>query len=66
MEKILEGFQDKPFIQLLGISPSRFSQKKYEKTVNGYKQSFTTEEKNKIKSMLIFIVESTVLDLQKL
>ena len=66
MEQLFEGLRHQPFAKHLGLSPSRFSQKLYKKTVNGYPQSFTNDEKKELKSFLLFMADSIVHEVEKI
>jgi predicted transcriptional regulator len=66
MKQLFEGLRHQPFANHLGLSPSRFSQKLYEKTVNGYPQSFTADEKKELKNFLLFMADSIVHEVEKI
>jgi hypothetical protein len=66
MEYLFKGIKTKPLAEHLKMSQSRFSQKMHKKTVNGYKQDFTKDEKIKLKFFLLFLVENIVLEVEKL
>jgi predicted transcriptional regulator len=66
MKHIFEGLKHQPFAKHLGLSPSQFSQKLHEKTINGYPQSFSADEKKDLKSFLLFMADSIVHEVEKI
>lgn len=65
MTTIFDALKSKPFAELLGISPSRFSQKLNKSVVNGYQMDFTNDERKKMKEFALFIAESIVHEVEK-
>lgn len=56
-KQIFELVKIKPFLQVLSMSPSRFTQKLHQYKIKGLEQSFTTDEKSKIKQSLLVIAD---------
>lgn len=56
----------KPFTELLGISPSRFTQKLHKYHVRGLQQDFTENDKVKLKQGLNILAEMIKAEANKL
>ena len=54
---IFQLIKIKPFTQLLGISPSRFTQKLHKYDVRGLQQDFNTSDKEKLKRGLLTLAD---------
>jgi hypothetical protein len=63
---IFQMVKIKPFTQVLGVSPARFTQKLHQYSVRGMIQNFNEQEKVKLKSAMLMLADMIKTEAEKL